>query len=259
MSLTFEHRKKIIVDLLMKEEKVQVHSLSAELHVSAETIRRDLDRLENEGVLRKVYGGAVRARMESVEPSFAHRSKTFAEEKAAIGKLAASLIEQGDTILIDNGTTTLEIVRHLQDRPDVTLLTHSVPVLQLAMTTFKGRILFIGGEVDVETGSATGTIAESLLDQFKVHKSFISVGGISLIDGISDYDLKEARISRKMIERSVETIVLADHSKFGKTTFAAIAPLHKVSMIITDRKCPEEWTQHLQASDIELLIADREE
>ncbi|NEN82318.1 DeoR/GlpR family DNA-binding transcription regulator [Paenibacillus elgii] len=256
MSLTFEERKKTIMGQLLQDEKVQVHALAEQLNVSPETIRRDLDRLEKEGLLKKVYGGAVKARMDSWEPPFIQREQMNNGAKTSIGKLAASLVKEGETIMIDNGTTTMEIVRHLQNRPDVTVVTHSVPVLLLAMELFKGRIIFAGGAVNVNQQSVGGTLTEAMLQQFKVHKAFISVGGISLVEGITDYDLNEASVSRKMIERAEESIVLADHSKFGKTTFANIAALQDISMIITDRECPADWIHQLREKGIEIFMAE---
>ncbi|CAM4104768.1 DeoR/GlpR family DNA-binding transcription regulator [Paenibacillus alkaliterrae] len=256
MSLTFEERKKTILERLAREERVQVVALSTDLNVSPETIRRDLDRLEKEGRLKKVYGGAVSAGMDSSEPPFLHRTQMNPAEKSSIGQLAASLVKDGETIMIDNGTTTVEVIRYLRDRSDITIVTHSVPALLLAMEVFKGRIIFAGGEVNSIQQSTTGTLAESMLQQFKVHKVFISVGGISLVEGITDYDLNEAGMSRKMMERAEEAIVLADHSKFGKTTFARISSLQDVSMIISDRGCPAEWVEHLKEREIELLIAE---
>ncbi len=256
MSLTFEERKKTILGRLMQDEKVQVHALAEQLNVSPETIRRDLDRLEKEGLLKKVYGGAVKTRMDSWEPPFIQREQMNNRAKTSIGKLAASLIKEGETIMIDNGTTTMEIVRYLQHRPDVTVVTHSVPVLLLAMEQFKGRIIFAGGAVNVSQQSVGGSLTEAMLQQFKVHKAFISVGGISLVEGITDYDLNEASVSRKMIERAEESIILADHSKFGKTTFARIAALQDISMIITDKGCQADWIHQLKERGIEILIAD---
>jgi DeoR/GlpR family transcriptional regulator of sugar metabolism len=116
MSLTYEDRRSTILQRLNTEGKVQVHHLSQLFNVSTETIRRDLDRLEKEGKLRKVYGGAVKIRMELVEPPFLKRTQMRKEEKAAIGKLAASLVEDNETIMLDNGTTTIEILPHLKDR-----------------------------------------------------------------------------------------------------------------------------------------------
>lgn len=254
MSVTYEDRRGKILNQLELEGKVRVHALAEQLEVSAETIRRDLDRLEKEGQLRKVYGGAVKSRSGHIEPSFTSRSQTCAEEKAAIGKLAASLVKEGETLLLDNGTTTIEVMRYLKDRSDVTVITHSLPVLNLAMEIFQGKIIYIGGDMDRTKQAATGPLTEMLLEQFKVNKAFISVGGISLTDGITDYNLDEAYISRKMLERSEEGIVLADHTKLGVTTFSKLAKLEDISMVITDPGCSQEWVDNLSARSIEVLI-----
>ncbi|NEW05059.1 DeoR/GlpR transcriptional regulator [Paenibacillus sp. SYP-B3998] len=256
MSLTYEDRRKTILDHLELEGKVQVHLLSEQLNVSTETVRRDLDRLEKEGRLRKVYGGAVKMRAELVEPPFLKRAQMMKEEKAAIGKLAASLVKDGETIMLDNGTTTIEILRHLKDRSNLTIITHSVPILVLAMEMFKGKIIFAGGEVNVEYQAATGSITDQLLDQFKVNKAFISVGGISLVDGITDYHLNEAIISRKMMQRAEEAILVSDHTKFGMTTFARVSKIEEISMMITDSGCSKEWIDTVEALGIEVLISD---
>ncbi|NOV01601.1 DeoR/GlpR family DNA-binding transcription regulator [Paenibacillus planticolens] len=256
MSLTFEDRRMKILNHLEMEGKVQVLHLSELLSVSTETVRRDLDRLEKEGKLRKVYGGAVKMRMELVEPPFLRRTQMMKSEKAAIGKAAASIVQDGETIMLDNSTTTLEILPYLKDHTNVTLITHSVPVLNLAMELFSGRIIFIGGEVNVEYKAATGVLTDQMLDQFKVNKAFISVGGISLVDGITDFHLAEAVISRKMMQRAEESILVADHSKFGMSTFARVAKLDEISMLITDSGCPKEWIDTLEGLGIEVLIGE---
>ncbi|WP_337102211.1 DeoR/GlpR family DNA-binding transcription regulator [Paenibacillus sp. YIM B09110] len=256
MSLTYEDRRMTILNHLEMEGKVQVHRLSEQLSVSTETVRRDLDRLEKEGKLRKVYGGAVKMRMELVEPPFLKRTQMMKAEKASIGKLAASLVEDGETIMVDNGTTTIEILPYLRDRTNITLITHSIPVLNLAMETFRGTIIFAGGEVNPEYQATTGSLTDRMLDQFKVNKAFISLGGISLADGITDYHLAEAAISRKMMQRAEESILVADHSKFGMSTFARVARLEEISMLITDAGCPKEWIDTMEALGIEVRISE---
>ncbi|MFC7679011.1 DeoR/GlpR family DNA-binding transcription regulator [Paenibacillus sp. GCM10028914] len=256
MSLTYEERRQTILAQLSTEGKVQVHALANIFNVSTETIRRDLDRLEKEGRLRKVYGGAVQTRSEWIEPTFLKRSEMYRSEKQAIGKLAASLVKEGETVILDNGTTTLEIMRHLKDRADVTVITNSVPILACALEEFKGRIIFAGGEVNINYQAATGAIAHQMLDQFKVNKAFISAGGISLSEGITEYNLDEALLSRKMMLRTEEAILVADHSKFGVTTFAQIAPIEQISMIITDSGCTEEWVEALNKLDVEVLLGE---
>lgn len=259
MSLSFEERKKKIMEWIVQEEKVQVPVLAEKLNVSGETIRRDLDRLDKEGKLKKVYGGAVKASSDSWELPFDLKTSMNATEKRAIGKLAASFVEDGDSIMLGNGTTPLEIIRFLSEKKNVTIVTHSAPAMLLAMEQFPGRIIFIGGEVNVSQKSANGPLAEWMLDQLKVNKSFISAGGVSSVDGITDYDLQESNISRKMIERSDDVFVLADHTKMGKTTFAHICPLEDVAVIISDSKCPEEWKRTLGDRNVELWLADEED
>ncbi|EXX84960.1 DeoR faimly transcriptional regulator [Paenibacillus darwinianus] len=259
MSLSYEERKKTILDLLAKEEKVKVPALAEQLNVSGETIRRDLERLDKEKKLKKVYGGAVKTGSDSWEPPFELKASMNAAEKRAVGKLAASLVEDGDSIMLGNGTTTMEIIRFIGGKKNVTLVTHSTPAMLLAMELFEGRIIFIGGEVNVDQKSANGPLAEWMLEHLKVNKTFISAGGVSAVDGITDYDLQEANISKKMMERADDVIVLADYTKMGKTTFARIGELKDISVIISNNRCPDEWKRILAEKNIELLLADEED
>ncbi|WP_315605196.1 DeoR/GlpR family DNA-binding transcription regulator [Paenibacillus aurantius] len=245
-----------ILGLLEMEGKVQVPQLAERLGVSTETVRRDLDRLEKEGKLRKVYGGAVKMRMELHEPPFMKRSQMNPAKKSSIGRLAASLVQDGETVMVDNGTTTLEILPHLRDRKDLTLITHSVPILNLAMEILRGRVIFAGGEIDPECQAAVGSLTEQMLDGFKVNKAFLAAGGISVTDGVTDYHLGEVNIKRKMMQRAEETILVADHSKFGRSTFARIARLEEFSMLVTDSDCPKEWVEKLEALGVERMISE---
>lgn len=259
MSLSYEKRKKKILEHLGKEGRVEVPALAEEFLVSTETIRRDLERLDSEGKLKKVYGGAVKVRADSLELPFDEKTQLHAREKAAIGKFAASMVKDGDTVMLGNGTTTIEIIRNLQDRRDVTIVTHSTPTMLLAMDIFLGKIIFVGGEVNNRQKTTAGPLAELILGQLRVNKAFISAGGISLIDGITDYELSEANISRKMMERADETIILADSSKFGKRTFANVCSLDDVYTVITDHHCENEWKQYMAERDIALLVAGEED
>ncbi|PYI51839.1 DeoR/GlpR family DNA-binding transcription regulator [Paenibacillus flagellatus] len=256
MSLTYEERRKTILRQLSEHDKVQVQPLAELLGVSTETIRRDLDRLEKEGRLSKVYGGAVANRMALREAPFPQRAEERRAEKAAIGKLAASLVREGETVMVDHGTTMLELVNHLRDRADVTIVTHSVPVLLLAMERFAGRVFFAGGEANPGLRFVSGPMTERQLGELKAHKAFLSVGGVSSVDGLTDYDWNEASVSRRMLERSEEAIVLADHSKLGRTAFARIAGLRDASAIVTDAGCPAEWKEQLEQAGVRLWIAE---
>lgn len=256
MSLSFEERKTTIMESLEKEEKVQVRMLAHILQVSDETIRRDLDRLEKEGFLKKVYGGAVKTKIHSWELPFDEKTTINKKEKQAICKAAASLVEDGDIIMIGNGTTPLDMIPYLADKNEVTLITHSVPIMLGAMDVFKGRVIFIGGEIERNQKYTSGPLSERMLELLQANKAFICAGGISTVNGITDYDISGSSISRKMMERAEEVIILADHTKFGKTTFANMCSLTDATKIITDHRCPNEWKKIIAENGIELLIAD---
>ncbi|KMY53775.1 DeoR faimly transcriptional regulator [Bacillus sp. FJAT-27231] len=258
MSLSFEERKKTILEILEIDEKVKVRSVEKILNVSGETIRRDLDRLEKEGLVKKVYGGAIKAK-NSIEPSFDQKTTINTAEKLEICQMAASLVEDGDVIFIGHGTTAYELVRFLNNKKNVTVVTSSLPVLMVATEQFNGNIIFIGGEYEGNQKFTSGPLAQMILEQLRADKAFIAAGGVSLNDGISDYDLAGASNCKKMIERAEEVIILADSSKFGRTTFAKICSLSDVSTIITDEHCPKQWGDKLLKHNIELLIANNKE
>lgn len=259
MSLAFEERKRIILEKLITDEKIYVPELAETLNVSSETIRRDLDRLEKDGKLKKVYGGAILANTDTLEPPFEQKQVINQEEKQSIAKAAASLIEDGDIIMIGNGTTPMEMVYYLNHKKNITLITHSAPVLKLAIEAFKGKTIFIGGEVDMNQQSTHGPLAELTLKHIKANKAFISAGGLSIHDGITDYDLNEAYMSRLLMERSDELIVMVDHTKLGETTFAHICALNEVSTVISDWKCSKEWEKKLKEYNISLLLGETKE
>lgn len=255
MSLAFEQRKKKILDRLAKDKELHVPDLVETLNVSSETVRRDLDRLEKEGKLKKVYGGAILPGSNLWEPPFDQKSMINTTEKQAIGKLAASIVEDEDIIMVGNGTTTVEMVDFLSEKKNVTLITYSTPVLLRAMKTFNGPIIFIGGEVDKNQKSTHGLLAELSLKQLRADKAFIPAGGISISEGINDYDLTEAKMSRLLMERSNETFIVADHSKLGVVTFAHICPLGNISSLITTNPCSEDLRGFLRDHHVQLMIA----
>ncbi|MHA6481007.1 DeoR/GlpR family DNA-binding transcription regulator [Paenibacillus sp. strain BS8-2] len=128
-----------------------------------------------------------------------------------------------------------------------------------AIPCFISLFLSIGGEMNASQKTAGGALAEQMLSQLKVDKAFISPDGISIVDGVTDYDVQEANISRLIMKRADEVILLADHSKFGIVTFSRICSLEDVSLVITDRQCPEDWKQLLGDQDVQLLLAEEDE
>ncbi|BBI31940.1 DeoR family transcriptional regulator [Cohnella abietis] len=254
MSLAGEERKLSIMNLLNEKGKVIANELSQLFEVSTETIRRDLDDLEKENKLKKVYGGAVKFKVE-VEPAHYERESIHAEAKRKIGFLAAGLIEDNDVIVVDEGSTALQIIHFLENKQNLTILTSSIPTLMLLIEynkrgTFDGKIIFIGGEVNAKHLRVSGPIAEKIMEDFYVNKSFVSVDGVSLENGITSYDYDRAAFTRKLIRSSETTIVVADHSKIVKRTVAKIADLKDIHIIVSDQEPPEGWSDTLKSLDL---------
>jgi DeoR family fructose operon transcriptional repressor len=255
LSVLAEERKQVIMEWLQKDGKLMVIPLSDHLEVSPETIRRDLLVLEKEGKLKRVYGGAIKATFLNDEAPYTLRQSIHPEEKRAIGWRAAELIQDGSTIVIDVGTTTLEMAQAIQGKKRLTILTNSIPVASTLLESisrgvFIGRVIILGGEANPEQGSISGTLCEQMMVQFHVDQAFLSVGGISLSNGITDFDINEAAVSRAFAAAAQEVIVLADHSKLGITTFAQLIPLDQADIIISSTEAPSEWIQEIDRSGV---------
>ncbi|MBM7564269.1 DeoR/GlpR family DNA-binding transcription regulator [Paenibacillus sacheonensis] len=245
MSLAGEERKRSIMALLNENGKVNVIALSQQFEVSTETIRRDLDELEKDNKLKKVYGGAVKLKSE-IEPAYYEREVIHADEKRVIGALAAKLIEDDDVLVIDEGSTAMQILHHLDGKRNLTILVCSIPTLTLLVDyqkrgSFDGRIIFIGGEINTKHLRVSGPIAEKMMEDFYVNKSFVSVDGVSAEHGITGYDYERALFTRKLIRCSETVVVVADASKIGKRTVAKIADLSDVHYIVSNDGPPTGW------------------
>jgi DeoR/GlpR family transcriptional regulator of sugar metabolism len=255
-----EERKNEILNELKRTGKVKVPDLAKKFNISEETIRRDLTILEEKGALKKVYGGAIATSFKSGEPPFSQRTTVNQAEKIKIGKKASELISDGDVIVIDVGTTTVEFAHFIQNRKNITILTNSIPVStvlteSLNQNKFTGEILLLGGQIDPKQLSVSGRLTEQMLDQFNIDKAFISAGGVSIQNGVSNYHLNETLVSRIMVEVSKQIILLTDHSKFGVDTFCKVCPLEKVDMIVCDQPFPESWKNVLELNETKWIEA----
>jgi DeoR/GlpR family transcriptional regulator of sugar metabolism len=260
MSILPEERKNEILNKLKRAGKVTVTDLAKQFNISEETIRRDLTILEEKGSLKKVYGGAIATIFQSGEPPFSQRTTVNQIEKIKIGKKAAELISDGDVIVIDVGTTTVEFAHFIQNKKNITILTNSIPVStvlteSLNQNKFTGEILLLGGQIDPKQQSVSGRLTEQMLNEFNIDKAFISAGGVSIQNGVSNYHLNESLVSRIMVDVSKQIILLADHSKLGVDTFCKVCPLEKVDMIVCDQPFPDTWKNDLKIYETEWIEA----
>lgn len=253
-------RRRQIVDLVQRDGQVTVADLCRLFGVSTMTIRRDLRDLEREGLLRRVHGGAITSLGRSYEPPYRLRATRNIEAKQAIGRKAAEMIVDGESIALDVGTTTLEIARALQGKHNLTIITSSLPianeiVANLVLET-EVRLILTGGIVRAGELSMTGNIAEHTYRILHVDKAFIGIGGVSLEAGLTEYNLDDALVKQPLIEHARQRIVVADGSKVGRTTFASVAPLSSVDVLITDRSAPEEIVRAFRSAGVQVVIAN---
>jgi len=261
MSLQGEERKQYILKILAEKGKVNVNDLASELNVSTETIRKDLDQMDKENKLKKVYGGAVKISYDLIEPSQLSRENVHIEEKRKIGKAAADLVLDHEVIIVDEGSTTLQMIMHLSQKKNITLITNSVPALTLLIDyetkgLFQGTCVFIGGHVDSTHRRVTGLLAEQFMDHFYVDKAFISIYGITKDYGMTSYDPNEAILTKKFMKCARENIVLFDHSKIGIKRYYKVADLKEVDTIVCDKEAPMDWRGTLADKNIQWIVAE---
>ncbi|MBG9737619.1 DeoR/GlpR family DNA-binding transcription regulator [Paenibacillus alvei] len=245
MTLLPEERRQHILQQLQRHGKIQVASLASSLEVTPETIRRDLDELETKQMLKRVYGGAIAFSHMRIEPRFGKKSSMEQAAKRVIGEAAAALIQDGDTIVIDVGTTMIELVRAIRGVVGVTVVTNSIPAAELLMERleaklFEGKVIMLGGVAHPEQKSIAGAMTCELLTRFHFDKAFISCAGITPA-GISDYDMEESFCSTLMIQQSKHVYVLGDHTKLGVNQLCRICDLNQATAVICDHPMPNNW------------------
>jgi DeoR/GlpR family transcriptional regulator of sugar metabolism len=238
--------------VLAERGRLEVGELARRLDVSDMTVRRDLEELERRGLLRRIHGGAIPAVSRSYEPPFAVRSERAVQAKRAIAVEMASLFEDGDTVLLDVGTTTLEIARALQGRTNLTVLTPSLPIANLLADEVGIRLICLGGVVRPGERSLMGSLAIHALRQFYVDLCVLGVAGLDVEAGLTEFNLEDAEVKRAALERSRQLLVAADASKLGSVAFAAVAPATRIDVLVTDAPSAHPQLAAFRDLDIEV-------
>ncbi len=252
-------RRRQIVELVQQRGEISVADISKKFGVSDMTLRRDLRELDRAGLLRRVHGGAVNNLGRSYEPPYQVRSTRNIEAKKMIGRMAADMIVDGDSIALDIGTTTLEIARSLHGKRNLTIVTSSVPIANEIISNFSltsdVRLILTGGMVRPGELSLIGSIAAQTYRELHVDKAFIGIGGISLDAGLTEYNLEDALVKKPMLKSARQKIVVADNTKLGRTTFANVGSLESIDTVITDIDARDDLVQELLELGIQVLIA----
>ncbi len=248
-------RQAIIMELLQKNKVVKISDIANRFGVSNETARRDLDVLQDSHDIKRIYGGAILQGPESAEAQHSARRARRHSQKASIGKAAAGLVNSGETIILDIGTTTLEIARHLKGLSNITVLTNSLPIVN-ELSNSSVNLFCLGGRLNTDELSMSGKIAVDALNNFFVDRAFIGAGGVTLDGGISDYNSEEAAVRQAVIQRANKIILVADSSKFGTNAFASVCGLDKVDVVVSDENLPQEFQEGLEKwTGLKLILA----
>lgn len=257
---TAQSRRSAILSKLREDASVSVGELSRQFNVSEVTIRKDLRILKERNLLVRVHGGAINfssnTNNEFEESHFDTKSQVRSAEKCAIGRRAAAHIKNGDTIMVDSGTTALEVVRNLDNLRDLTIITNSASIIPEVQRYKRFNLILIGGNLRETSKSLVGPLAESNLKIFFCDKLFLGVDSFSVEDGLSTPNMEEAHINQLMISRAKEVIAVFDSSKVNKRALAFIAGADKISTIITDSGFPESVRSQLESMNVTVEIAD---
>ncbi len=229
--------------------------LAEHFAVSEMTIRRDLETLEVEGLVRRVRGGAIPVVSRSHEPPIAERSQVNILAKQAIGKAAAALLEDGETAIVDIGTTTLECARALSGFRRLTVVTASLMVAQELSNTPGIRTLLTGGVIRAGEMSLIGHRAEDSFADLNCDTIFLGVGGVDVGRGLTEYNLDDARVKKSALKAARRCVLLADQSKFGRITFATIAPLSRVDVLVTDASPDDPLVAQARDAGVKVIHA----
>jgi len=250
--MLLDQRRHEILTVIENEGIVALQQLTDRVQASESTVRRDLEYLEKIGQIRRTRGGA--AYVGESLTTLDERSVQSLPEKQAVGKAAAALVSPGETVLLDGGTTTLEVARHLGGKP-LQVVTNSLPVATLLSNQPQIELVLIGGYLYPKTGVALGPLAMKALEQVNVRRLFMSVGGITE-KGLFNSNTLLADTERSMLSAAEEVIVVTDSSKLGHSALAHLCSLDRVHRVVVDAGIPEPWKKILADAGIALTIAE---
>ncbi|WP_320128292.1 DeoR/GlpR family DNA-binding transcription regulator [uncultured Sphaerochaeta sp.] len=251
-------RHQYILSLINKNGTVNVADLAGELEVSELTIRRDLDQMAKDGLVERTHGGAAARRNLPVEPDYLQKASEFPDEKEAIGKLVATLIEEGDTLYVNSGSTTFEAIRAIVALgKKVTIVTNNIDAIWLCKEQEQIRLILAGGVYRPRSHSVSGSLSSYIVSEVYANKAIIGVDGFSLTAGLSTPVLEEAETTRAMIEHTVgKVIVVACGNKIGVVSNFKTVSLDRVDVLVTDQNGGHIIEQMETPEGLQVLIAE---
>jgi DeoR family fructose operon transcriptional repressor len=249
-----EERRARILELIQQHKKITVHELCKVLQVSPATVRADLRDLDREGLLVRTHGGALEKSRTSYEQVSSKRSTENLDAKRAIAAEARSLVEDGDTVLLDTGTTTLELAYLLKSCHPLTVVTNDLEIARVLEDAVEVQVVLLGGMVRKGYHCTVGPAGVRTVEHLRVDKAFMATNSLSLDSGASTPDLHHAETKRAMLAIARKSIFLCDSSKIGRESFARFAELDAIDVLITERLSDDD-RHRFEEHGIEVLVA----
>lgn len=249
-----EERKLKIVEYLQENARASVQQLRKIFQVSESTIRRDLQELEDAKLLKRTHGGAVCLETVNFEPTFIEKEDQFQKEKESIARKAAEFIQDGDTLVIDSGTTTAYLAKELKRFANIKVVTNSIMLAQELQGVEGIEVIITGGTLRQNTLAMVGPITERSLSMLRVDKAFIATNGLDLHKGLTTPNIVEAATKSKMIDIAKQVILLADYTKIGKVAFAKFADISRIDTCIVDDKVTQAVVDEMENLGVRVCI-----
>ncbi len=242
-----------IVNYVESREVITVPEIVSKFSISMTTARRDLDTLAEQGKIQRVHGGAIALPKAPPEPPALHRTLEQAEEKQHIGRMAAELVLDGETVFLGAGTTVLEVARQLCTRRNLTVITNSLLVVNALEDIPDINLIQLGGTFRHSEKSFVGHITEKALADVRAAKVIMGVRAIDTVQGLTDESPAEAATNRAIMQIGQQVIIVADHTKFGRVAGAFITPVTGIRVIVTDSSTPKEYIKTLEAQGVRVI------
>lgn len=247
-------RRNQIIDLITQQRTVKNTELMERFDISIETVRRDLEYLEQQGHLKRVYGGAVLNTPTNSEPEYANRAKVRYRQKLAIAAEAAKLVKAGDAVYLGVGTTVQAMVQHLKNAGELTVFTNALRTAAELAELPNCSVILSGGRLRPKELTMSGYPAQENFGCFHVDTAFVGIGGITL-EGVTDYHIDEASLHRQLVKNARQAVVLADSGKLGIRALVKVCDLEDVDILITDSDAPQDLVQALENAGIRVILA----
>ena len=247
-----EERRHRIQEIISQKKRILVKEISNIFNISEVTIRKDLEILEKRGILTKVHGGAILNQSSIIDLALTEKERIYPREKDRIAQKAQEMINYGDVIILDSGSTTTQIARHIKFKKGIKVITNAINIAsELAASEID--LILTGGILREKSFSLVGPIAEDTLREVTADKLFLGVDGIDFHFGLTTPNILEAKVNELMVKAASEVILVADSSKFGRRRMGVIDKVTAVDKIITDKNIPQEVLNRLKAMDIEVF------